>query len=278
MCLAIQLTRAEKDALDLLAAWPLCSREQLAGLMGGVTLRRVNQALRPLRERDLVQEEDSRLMLTDRGLTCLARRDRAAVGLTLDRWTAQPAVSNPKVYAGTALRALASQRRHHGGVVNFAASLTAEVARSPDHDLFDLLPTHRSSIGYRRGRTNYMIHPDASFTLEYKGRWLPFLLEFERRATTPKRIPRRLASYHRYFASGWAERDHGGRTPGVLFVFETPMSETAFLDVADGMEGLDVITANAEALGEHGILGEAWILPPPHSLDRAPLAGLYPVA
>ena len=41
--LPVQLTRAEKDALDLLAAWPLCTREQLAGLMGGVTLRRVNQ-------------------------------------------------------------------------------------------------------------------------------------------------------------------------------------------------------------------------------------------
>ena len=276
--LAVQLSRAEKDVLDLLAAWPRCSREQLTGLMGGVTLRRVNQALRPLRERDLVQEDASRLMLTDRGLTCLARRDRAAVGLTLDRWTAQPAVSNPRVYAGTALRALASQPHHHGGVLNFAASLTTEVASSPDHDLFDLLPTHRSSIGYRRGRTNYAIHPDASFTLEYKGRWLPFLLEFERRATTPKRIPKRLASYRRYFASGWAERDHGGRTPGVLFVFETPESEAAFLDVADATEGLDVITANAEALGEHGILGEAWILPPPHSLDRAPLAELYPVA
>ena len=273
--LAVQLTRTEKDALDLLAAWPLCTREQLAGLMGGVTLRRVNQALRPLRERDLVQEDDSRLLLTDRGLTCLARRDRAAVGLTLDRWTAQPAVSNPQVYAGSALRALASQPRHHGGVINFAAALTTEVSRSPDHDLFDLLPTHRSSIGYRRCRTNYAIHPDASFTLEYKGKWLPFLLEFERRATTPKRIPRRLASYRRYFASGWAERDHGGRTPGLLFVFETPESEAAFLDVADATEGLDVITANAETLAEHGILGAAWIFPPPHSLDRAPLAGLY---
>ena len=40
--LSMQMTRAEKDALDLLAAWPLCTREQLAGLMGGVTLRRVN--------------------------------------------------------------------------------------------------------------------------------------------------------------------------------------------------------------------------------------------
>ncbi len=275
--LAVQLTRGEKDALDLLCAWPLCTREQLAGLMGGVTLRRVNQVLRSLREHDLVQEDDSRLMLTDRGLTCLARRDRAAVGLTLDRWTAQPAVSNPSVYAGSALRALASQMRHQCGVTGFAAALSAEVARSQDYDLFDLLPTHRASIGYRCHRTNYVIHPDASFTLEYKGKWLPFLLEFERRATTPGRIPQRLASYQRYFASGWAERDHGGHKPGVLFVFETPESEAAFLDVSDGTEELDVITSNAETLMEQGVLGEAWIFPPPHSLDRMPLAGLYPV-
>ena len=46
--LPVQLTRAEKDVLDLLDAWPLCTREQLAGLMGGVTLRRVNQVLRSL--------------------------------------------------------------------------------------------------------------------------------------------------------------------------------------------------------------------------------------
>ena len=58
-------------------------------------------------------------------------------------------------------------------------------------------------------------------------------------------------------------------------MFETPQSETAFLDVADGTEGLDVITANAGALAERGVLGETWILPPPHSLDRVPLAALY---
>ncbi len=51
--------------------------------------------------------------------------------------------------------------------------------------------------------------------------------------------------------------------------------DCAFLDVADGTDGLDVITANAEALAKHGVLGETWILPPPHSLDRMPLAELY---
>ena len=273
-----QLTRAEKDALDLLAAWPLCTREQLAGLMGGVTLRRVNQVIRSLRQHDLVREDDSLLMLTDEGLTYLARRDRAAVGLTLDRWSPEPAYSNPSVYAGTALRALCSQSLHHAGVIGFAARLSAEVARSPAHDLFDLMPTSRSSIGYRYDWTTYVIHPDASFTLEYKGLWRPFLLEFERRATTPKRIPKRLKSYRRYFLSRWAERDHEGHPPHVLFVFESPGSESAFLDIADRMQEIPIVTSNSETLAEHGILGDAWILPPPHSLDRRPLSLTYRVA
>ena len=276
--LSVQLTRAEKDALDLLSAWPLCTREQLAGLMGGVTLRRVNQVLSALRQHDLVREDGSRLMLTDEGLTYLARRDRAAVGLTLDRWTPELSYVNPGAYVGTALRALASQMRHHAGVVGFAASLSAEVARSTDYDMWDLLPTSRSTIGYRYDWTTYAIHPDASFTLEYKGMWRPFLLEFERRATTPKRIPKRLKSYRRYFRSGWAKRDHGGHLPSVLFVFESPSSESAFLDIADAVDDAPIITSNAKALAEHGILGDAWILPPPHSLDRRPLSLTYQVA
>ena len=276
--LSVQLTRAEKDVLDLLAAWPLCTREQLAGLMGGVTLRRVNQVLRSLTQHGLVRSDEPLHMLTDDGLTYLARRDRAAVGLTLDRWSAEPLYLNADIYAGTAVRALASQLRHHAGVVDFAASLSAEVARSPDHDLFDLLPTSRSSIGYRYDWTTYVIHPDASFTLEYQCRWRPYLLEFERRATTPKRARARLKSYQRYFDSGWAERDHARRPPRVLFVFESTDSEKAFLDVADTLKGVPIITSNTKTLAKRGILGDSWILPPPHSLDRRPLSSLDSVA
>ena len=276
--LSAQLARSDKDALDLLAAWPLCTREQLAGLMGGVTLRRVNQVLRSLGQHSLVRADGPLHMLTDEGLTYLARRDRTAVGLTLDRWSAEPLYLNSEVYAGTAVRALASQPRHHAGVIDFAAALSAEVACSPDHDLFDLLPTSRSSIGYRYDWTTYVIHPDASFTLEYKGRWRPYLLEFERRATTPKRARSRLKSYQRYFLSGWAERDHEGRLPRVLFVFESPGSENTFLDVADTVNGVPIIISNAETIAERGILGDAWILPPPHSLARRPLSALDQVA
>ena len=276
--LSVRLTRAEKDVLDLLTAWPLCTREQLAGLMGGVTLRRVNQVLHALAQNGLVRSDETLHMLSDEGLTYLARRDRAAVGLTLDRWSAELLHQNADIYEGTAVRALASQMRHHAGVIDFAAALSAEVARSPDHDLWDLLPTSRSSIGYRYDWTTYVIYPDASFTLEYQGRWLPYLLEFERRATTPKRARARLKSYRRYFDSGWAERDHEGRQPRVLFVFESHDNENAFLDVADTVKGVPIITSNVKTLVTRGVLGDSWILPPPHSLDRMPLWSLDSVA
>ena len=69
------------------ADWPLSATEQLAGLMGGVTARRATQVLRSLRRRSLVRQDGKAHVLTDDGLTTPARRDRAAVGPTLDRWT-----------------------------------------------------------------------------------------------------------------------------------------------------------------------------------------------
>ena len=50
----------------------LDTREQLAGLMGGVTLRRVNQVFRSLTQHGLVRTDEPLHMLTDQGLTYLA--------------------------------------------------------------------------------------------------------------------------------------------------------------------------------------------------------------
>ena len=93
----------------------------------------------------------------------------------------------------------------------------------------------------------------------------------------PKRVPKRPESYHGYFDSRWAKRDHEGRPPSVLFVFESPDSESAFLSIADEVDEVPIITANVEALAAHGVLADAWIFPPPHSLDRRPLALTYQV-
>ena len=281
--LAVQLTGAEKDALDLLAAWPLCTTDQLAGLMGGVTKRRANQVLSSLAGHSLVQVEGQRHVLTDDGLRCLARRDRAAIGPLLGRWSArkrQRRNTRATVYAGTALRSIASQMEHHDAITGFAAMLSAEAARSNNHDyeVFDLMPTSRSSVGYRWDWTNYVVHPDASFQLAYRGRFRSYLLEFERRATTPRRVRTRLGNYRRYFRSGWPNRDHGGLPPLVLFVLPNPDAEASFLRSAGGSNRPIMFTSNLQTLDERGVLGDSWQLPPPHPAGRRPLVPLASVA
>ena len=57
-----------------------------------------------------------------------------------------------------------------------------------------------------------------------------------------------------------------------------PDTETAFLDIADTVKGVPIITSNTDTLAKHGILGDTWILPPPHSLDRRPLSSLEQLA
>ena len=279
--LAVRLTRAEKDALDLLAAWPLCTTDHLAGLMGGVTRRRANQVLNSLVGHALVRADGQRHVLTDDGLRCLAQRDRAAVGSVVGRWSARKRRrrnTRAPVYAGTALRAIASQMEHHDAITGFAAALSAETARSPDYEVLDLMPTSRSAVGYRWDWTNYVVHPDASFQLAYQGRWRFYLLECERRATTPRRVRTRLGNYQRYFKSGWPNRDHGGLPPLVLFVFPNLDAEEGFLHGVSGSHRPILFTSNVPILDERGVLGEAWQLPPPHPAGRRPLAPLALVA
>ena len=281
--LAVRLTGTEKDALDLLAAWPLCTTDQLAGLMGGVTRRRANQVLSSLAGYSLVRAAGQRHVLTDEGLRCLARRDRAAIGPLLGRWSARKRRrrnTRATVYAGTALRSIASQMEHHDAITGFAAMLSAEAARSKNYDfeVFDLMPTSRSSVGYSWDWTNYVVHPDASFQLAYQGRFRSYLLEFERRATTPRRVRTRLGNYRRYFDSGWPNRDHGGLPPLVLFVLPNPDAEDNFLRAAGGPNRPILFTSNLQTLASRGVLGDAWQLPPPHPAGRRPLAPLALVA
>ncbi len=275
--LSVKLTRAERQVLDLLAAWPLCTTDQLAGLMGGVTRRRANQALRSLADHGLARAEGDLHLLTDEGLTWLARRDRAAVGQVLDRWTAGPSLNNPQVYVGTALRAMASQPDHHAALNTLAAGLAAECARSRDYGVLDLLPTTRSAVGYWHDDKNYVVHPDVSFVLDLPGGYRYCFLEYERRATTPRRVRARLENYRRYFQSGYARRDHGGELPLVLFVFENEDDEDAFMDAASYVDHAPFASSNLETIKQRGILADTWLPPAPEPWERLPLRRLVKV-
>ena len=275
--LAVRLAPTEKQALDLLAAWPLCTTDQLAGLMGGVTRRRANQVLRSLADHGLIRAEGQLHVLTDEGLTWLARRDRASVGQVLDRWTAGPSLNNPLVYVGTALRAMASQPDHQAALNTLAAGLAAECARSRDYCVLDLLPTSRSAVGYWHDDKNYVVHPDVSFVLDLPGGYRHCFLEYERRATTPRRVRARLENYRRYFRSGYARRDHGGDLPLVLFVFETPDDEDAFMDAASYVDHAPFASSNLETIAQKGILADTWLPPAPEPWERLELQRLVKV-
>ena len=275
--LAVKLTRAEKQALDLLAAWPLCNTDHLAGLMGGVSRRRANQVLRSLTQQGLIRAEGESHLVTDEGLTWLARRDRASVGQVLDRWTAEPSLNNPQAYVGTALRSIVSQPDHHAALTTLAAALTAEGAKSRDYGVLDLLPTSRSAVGYWHNDTSYVVHPDISFTLDLPEGYRHCFMEYERRATTPRRVRARLENYRRYFRSGYARRDHGGELPLVLFVFENPGDEDAFMDAASYVDHAPFASSNLETIAQHGILADTWLLPAPEPWERLPLTRLVRV-
>ncbi len=275
--LAVRLTRIEKQVLDLLAAWPLCTTDQLSGLMGGVTRRRANQVLHTLADHGLIRAEGQLHVLTDEGLTCVARRDRASVGQVLDRWTAEPSLGNPQRYTGTALRAMASQPDHHAALTTLAAGITAECARSRDYGVLDLLPTSRSAVGYWHDDKNYVVHPDVSFILDLPEGYRHCFLEYERRATTPRRVRARLENYRRYFRSGYARRDHGGDLPLVLFVFENQDDEDSFQDAAEGFDHAPFASSNLETIVQRGILADTWLPPAPEPWERLQLRRLVKV-
>ena len=166
--------------------------------MGGVTRRRADQVLHSLTKRCLVRADGQLHVLTDEGLTHLARRDRASVSMTLSRWSAKTGRHRHKQGRQQGLLSITGPRSEswHPSWNTTPESrtslprLTAEVARKPVYELLDIMPTSRSTAGYRYMGTNFVVHPDASFHLGYMGQWHPYFLEYERRATTPKRVPR----------------------------------------------------------------------------------------
>ena len=219
----------------------------------------------------LVRPDRQRHVLTDDGLKYLSRRDRAAVGPVLARWSARPRSRRRHAYAGTPLRAMASQPHHHNAVTSLASALAREGARSKACGVLDLLPTSRSAVGYWYYGTNYVIHPDVSFTLDLPDSHCACFLEFERRATTPKRVRARLQNYSRYFESAWAQRDHGGRLPLVLFVFASHEDERAFLDASARVSHAPFASSNLQAIALRGILGDTWRWPALDPTERLPL-------
>ena len=61
----------------------------------------------------------------------------------------------------------------------------------------------------------------------------------------------------------------------MLFVFESPDSKSALLDIADEVDDMPIITSNSETIAEHVILGDTGTLPPSQSLNKRPFSSMH---
>ncbi len=280
--LPARLGSASKRALDLIADWPWISPGDLGGLLG-VSGARVSQLVLPLEDIGLVVRTVGRLVLGDRGLSMLARRDRASVGLARKRWSAArlhpDAPRSWRNLTGRRTRQLFRNLEHTAAVHGFVSAL-ARQARDLGWEVAQLDPPHRATRYFRHDGSLRSVHPDAFGMLRQGDTVWPFFLEWERRAVRPVTMAARLAPYLRYYASHRPNDDHGVR-PAVLVVFDDELAASRFLRVArEGMEHARVevplLVSHRRLLRHEGPLRDSWSCSagskPTHPFSRAHLS------
>ncbi len=259
-----RLSPAEKRALDLLSDWPWIAPAHLGGLLA-VSAGRVSQLTGGLEAAGLVARVSGRLVVSDRGLALLARRDRAAAGLARRRWSAQPldpgAPPGWRNVSGRRSRQLLRTLEHTTAVHWFIAALATQ-ALEHGQEVVQLDPPHRASRYFRHGGVVHSVHPDAFGVLRREGKPWPFFLEWERRAVRPSTMAARIAPYLRYYASQRPTDDHGVR-PAVLVVFEDDLAAHHFLrvarrEIARARVDVPLFVSHRSLLERAGPLGREW--------------------
>ena len=265
------LKPAEKRALDLLSDWPWLQPAHLGRLMG-VGRTRLYQVLERLRELELVLVADTEghrcLALSDRGLAVLARRDRTAVGLARQRWSAAPVkpespLSWRNVHGSRSRQLL--RNLDHTQAVHWFLAVLANQSRNQGWKVAQFDPPRRASRFFRHDDRLHSVRPDAFGVLEREGNVRPCFLEWERRAVRPVTMAARIAPYLRYYAARRPLDDHGA-IPAVLVVFDDDLAAGHFLRVAaDEMKRAGVRVplwvSHRNALERLGPLGQAWQSP-----------------
>ena len=265
------LKPAEKRALDLLFDWPRLAPAHLGQLMG-VGRARLYQVLERLREMGLViatsAEGHRCLALSDRGLAVLASRDRTAVGLARQRWSAAPVKPEApltwrNVHGSRSRHLLRNQE--HTQAVHWFLALLANQSRNQGWKVAQFDPPRRASRFFSHDDRLHSVRPDAFGVLKRDGKEQPFFLEWERRAVRPVTMAARIAPYLRYYAANRPLDDHGV-APAVLVVFDDDLAAGHFLRVAgDEMNRAGVRVplwvSHRNALDRLGPLGAAWLAP-----------------
>ena len=264
------LRPAEKRAIDLIGDWPWIAQKDLAGMMG-VSPQRVSQVVIPLEALKLAIRPggaNGRLVLTDRALAMLARRDRTSVSMARGRWSAAPLFPGAPFHwtnvSGRQSRQLLRNLEHTAAVHSFLAAMTTQAALLR-WEVAQLDPPRRASRYFRYQEGMRAVSPDAFGVLRKGDTTWPFFLEWERRAVRPSTMSARLAPYLRYYSSHRPTDDHGVR-PSLLIVLDDDIAQTHFLRLAREemqAQGVNVPlwVSHRAAVAELGPLGRAWRTP-----------------
>ena len=277
------LSRRERICLQAVADWPLGLRGHLLSLKG------VNKdSLANLLRMGLIyyvwDERQARVLLSDAGMRYLASRDRSSLGMLRSRWGAvildddDDGSSELKAFPvsgkgldrrhriraeGGKLRVVSRQLEHLDGITEFFSVLGGG---TEGLDVVEVLPTHRSERWARIGRRMRAILPDGAFVAKTRDSVVPFALEFERRAVTPKLMNQRLRPYKQYYDAVYRFEDHGAILV-TLIVFESVVHASDFAShcgsgrvVARTSRGrnMPLYVSSIEEIREKGLWEEIW--------------------
>ena len=264
------LSHAARAMLGSLISWPLATVDsalELAG-MGDRTGMYARAELTRAGLAGFVEEFGGRrICATNEGLRRVGLRDQTKIGELRELWGIEPdGDKGIYVASGGALKKLGREMDHTDGVYDILARLAAECGAREDLALAEILPAHRSErwLPRKRGGKLFGVRPDASAALLIGDeRYLPFMVEYERRADRPALFEDKLGKYLQYYSAALKMEDWH-RDVLTLFVFEDRVAASRFANYCEGAIGggagdVPLYISSADEIKEKGWLGSIWI-------------------
>ena len=272
----------ERAVLDVVSDWPLMTRDQIQGMTGysAEVTRKLLSALRGIGYISRIRSgRENLVVLGDAGLRYFSWKDRVQLRDMRADWGLSPdagaGVLSVDDITGVKLRLLASQARHTAELYETVALLTEGCRGRDDIDLLEIVPPDRSErwipIGrvLRGGRRRHFgVRPDSAGVASVaSGIVRPFMLEYERRATSPQKMYERLRPYRNYYetvltSEGWEAGfitlvvfdDRGTAGRFVQFCHEHP-----FVSQVGGWSPMPVFVSSLQDLRSVGAAGACWM-------------------